>query len=729
MPVVVPLSDRFKESVKVALAMAITYAIALSMGWEKPFWAGLSVAFCSLATTGESINRGVHRIVGTLLAGVFTAMIVALFPQDRWPFLLAMSVFIAFCTYRVTAGSRYTFIWFNAGFNVPILAMLGEGLALNSFDMIILRGQETALGVVVYSLVALLVWPVRGAAGFESTVRGICDAQHQLFRRYFGLLNGTPDNGEAERLRTQLTGQLGGLGGRLEGAVYDSDAIWAARHAWRRCIGELGVLNREMEHWRLGFPELKDLDLQGLMPGLPASGAELENRLAAIEGMLAGRPPTAQTGSIDLRIDPDKLDRLSHFQRAAAQLCRDRLKRIDELTRALFGSVSDIQGYGSPTAPAPVTRPASAWGVIDLDRLAGTVRQSATLWLTLLVIIFVPAFPNPVGVVALANAFAMILSVVPHVPAGVLLVPTVLGAVFAGALYILVMPHLSGFGELGVMIFLATFLIVYVFHRPQDILVKSMGLAMLVIVLGAESHQTYTVLYPANWLIAGIFFVLALMAAWRFPISFRPERRFLALLDRFFRSAEFLLSASPWDDNRKDSWWFRRRRAFHLHQLTALPPRLRVWGAALPSAVLGDTTTKDQVQSLTTSLQALSDRMQALVEVWQTAAKPAGILARELAEDMRAWRTGLQEALGRLSTDPGSLDVDAAGARLGARIEGLEARVEGALGKADETSVPAEVVENMYRLLGAYRGLSEALVELVEGVSPIDWERLREARL
>jgi transcriptional regulator GlxA family with amidase domain len=51
------LSDRFKASLKFALAMVITYAIALSMDWEKPVWAGLSVAFCSLATTGESIRQ------------------------------------------------------------------------------------------------------------------------------------------------------------------------------------------------------------------------------------------------------------------------------------------------------------------------------------------------------------------------------------------------------------------------------------------------------------------------------------------------------------------------------------------------------------------------------------------------------------------------------------------------------------------------------------------------
>ena len=53
-------SKKAKESFKIALAMVITYGISLAMDWDKTFWAALSVIFCSLATTGESINAQ-HR--------------------------------------------------------------------------------------------------------------------------------------------------------------------------------------------------------------------------------------------------------------------------------------------------------------------------------------------------------------------------------------------------------------------------------------------------------------------------------------------------------------------------------------------------------------------------------------------------------------------------------------------------------------------------------------------
>jgi uncharacterized membrane protein YccC len=718
-------SDRFKDAFKLALAMVITYGIALSLNWEKPFWAGLSVAFCSLATAGESINRGIHRIAGTLLAGVVTLTLMALFPQERWLFLLAMSAFIALCTYRLSSGSRYFFIWFATGFTIPILAMLGEGLGLNSFNVVILRVQETALGVIVYSLVAILLWPQRGGADFENAVRAVCDAQHQLFRRYFRSMTGTPDDGGAVQIRSWLAGQLARLGGRLEGAMYDSDEIWQARQAWRRCLGELSALSTAMERWRLGFDELRDLDLQRLMPGLTAFGDGLETRLRAIDAMLAGQPPSPLHGAVDLQPDRDALHALTHFQRAAVLLCRDQLLQIDRLTHALFDTISGIRGHGRAGVPVPASAPTSPPRVIDSDRLAATVRQSAALWMTLLMAIYTPAFPNVVGVVALTNAFAMILSTVPHIQPVVLLLPTVTGTVLGGILYLFLMPHLSGFGELGVMIFAVTFLIAYVFHRPQAAVVKSMWLCMLVIVLGVENHQNYNFLYFANWFIAGVFFVLTLMVAWRFPISYRPEDRFLAMLGRFFRSAGFLLSTFRGDASRKASWLFLWRRAFHRHEVMVLPQRLRAWGGSLPPAALGNTG-PEQIQSLLNSLQALSDRIQPLLDA-ESAARP-GTRERELLVAMRDWQDRVEEAFRRLMADPGSVDHLAFRSRLEAMLARFEGYIGEALDKTGETGLSAGEGGNMYLLLGAYRGVSEALVDLARQVSPIDWARLREAR-
>jgi len=198
---------------------------------------------------------------------------------------------------------------------------------------------------------------------------------------------------------------------------------------------------------------------------------------------------------------------------------------------------------------------------------------------------------------------------------------------------------------------------------------------MLVIIIGVENEQSFSFLYFANWFVASILFVLALILAWRFPISFRAEDRFLAMLGRFFRSAEFLLSTSRRDASRKPSPLSQWRRQFHLRQVMTLPQRLRAWGGALAPAALGNAS-RDQVQSMLVSLQALSERLQTLLQAQPSA--QSEILAGELVVDMRDWCVGVQQALGQLSADPGTVDHAAFRSRLEAMLTRLEARVEDA---------------------------------------------------
>jgi uncharacterized membrane protein YccC len=53
------------------------------MDWDKPYWAGFAVAFCSLSTVGESLNKGLLRLAGTLLGSLAALTLIALFPQER----------------------------------------------------------------------------------------------------------------------------------------------------------------------------------------------------------------------------------------------------------------------------------------------------------------------------------------------------------------------------------------------------------------------------------------------------------------------------------------------------------------------------------------------------------------------------------------------------------------------------------------------------------------------
>lgn len=719
------LSDRFKDAFRLALAMVITYGVAMGMDWNKPFWAALSVIFCSLATAGESINKGIDRIKGTAVAAAAALLIITLFPQDRWLFMMAISLFIAVCSYRMTGPTPRRDIWFNAGFSLPIIAILGEmggSLAPATFEMAVLRVQQTALGVVVYSLVAVLVWPRRGDTDFIDTVLGIARTQRALFVGYLGKLTGEQGTSTLDESLAGVAKQLPLLVGKLEGAAYDSPEVQAAAGTWRRHISKLRSLHMAFERWHSGFEELEGLDLRRYMPDWERCVAEVDYCLQGVESCLAGENVPRRPLSMDLSIDGQTLRELPHFQRAAVVACRDRLHSIASLAAALFDSAAKIQsGELQSAEPMAVAGSNTIW-TIDLDRLSTTIRQTTALWLCFLIVIYVPSVPVAVGFVALTNAFSMAFGQLPHVPATVLLKPVLLGALLGGLLYMGVMPHLSGFGEFGGMLFAVTFAVAYVFNDPRAALVKGMLLTMTVIIISAQNQQTYSFLVFGNWSMVGVMFVAVMIIAWHVPISFRAEHRFRAQVRRYLRSVAFLLADLAGRRESGPRYLRRWQRSFHLHELTVLPPRVRTWSAALPPTALGNTP-PGQLEKLLNGMQLFSYRMQDFLEAFPEAMETTR--PGEVQSQGEATRASLREIFATLASDPAALDEQRCQDLLESAESRLAQRVDEALRAADMDRGEGQ---RIYRLLSAYRGLLGAFGDITRGLSRIDWARLREAR-
>jgi hypothetical protein len=247
---------------------------------------------------------------------------------------------------------------------------------------------------------------------------------------------------------------------------------------------------------------------------------------------------------------------------------------------------------------------------------------------------------------------------------------------------------------------------------------------MFIVVTGIDNQQNYNFLSVANTaLIFPLAFLLLSFTAY-IPVSPRPERAFLRLLKRFFRSCEFLTSAVHSDGQGSGLRTYFLKRAFHLHEVSTLPGKLETWIPHIDSGVLAETST-EQLKSLTMRLQVLGNRMQALLAVRDT--PQAQLLVRELREDMRAWHLGVQSYLQQLSDDPTRTAHESIRAGLSTFMERLEERIRGTLDNATER-LSDQDGENFYGLLGAYRGVSEALVDYSEEAGVIQWARWRETR-
>jgi len=717
------LTDRFKSAFQVALAMVITYGISMGMDWDKAFWAALSVIFCSFATAGESINACIDRIIGTVAAAILALLLVALFPQNRWLFLVGLSVIIAVCSYCMTGPTLRGKVWFNVGFNLPIIALLGEsstGLSPATFEMAMLRAQQTAMGAIVYSLVAILVWPRRGDQAFIDTVRRLCATQHELLRTLYSLLSGQAGGGKASELAAAVAGQLPTLGAALEGAAHDSPDIKRMQAAWADHLHNIRDLHSALERWGDGFDELRGLEVKRYIPAWDAFMQEMELGFCGIDELLSGETAVKMPQPPALPLDETALADLSHLQRASVVCCRDRLLAVGGLVVLLFESAHRIASEEPAETVQHAPRPTRQPWVIDLDRLGTSIRQSSALWLTILAIMYIEGMPIPVALIALSNAFGMALGSLPQAPAIILYRPVILGGMLGGAFYMLVLPQLSQFWQFGLCLFALTFAIAYIFHEPKAALTRGLFMTMIVLIMLADNTTNYNFLQFANWMMVGVTFVTLMAIAWRFPISFRAEDRLQAQLRRYWNSAAFQLR--DLDTRGRTGFADRWKRAFHAHQLESLPLRLSAWAATLPPAAISDSD-RQQLKLLLQNLRLLSQRMSDLASAYSESGKRDGdgqFYAR--GEAVRLRMATLAE---QISQDPAAFSRDYRPQDLQQARARLQDWVEK---KLDTTAIARPEAQRVYTFLGLNRAVLAAFDGAAGAIAHINWQRLGEAR-
>src|SRR5215472_1981980 len=550
------LLDRVKPAIKTALATVLAYGAALSLDWENAHWAAFAVAFCTLSTAGESLNKGLLRLSGTLLGSLAAVTLIALFPQDRWQFLIGMSIFSGFCAYMMRGTSRWYF-WHVAGFSAPLIALAGGADPLNDFQTAVTRTEETALGVMSYSLVWLLIWPTSTREALEDAVRRLVVTHRQRAAHYLTPTIGETHDAGPQALRRQTTQVLARLGGLLDGAELDSYEVWEARHAWRSLIRQLSRLTSLSERCRQSSADMTGVDRQRLIPELAKFASELDRRFAEIGRMLEGHPPDCGPISVPLTLEDKGMASLSHFQRAALLLYRSHLQEIDKLTSDLFATVADIQDFTrakiGPTYQAVPLLPSA----LDPERLASVARWFASLWLAWFIALYLPDIPETVGFIVLTNSLAMVLCVAPQLPIARTFFPFALGLVVGGAIYVLVMPHLTSFIGLAIVIFVAVFLICYQNHRPTQALGRAAGLGLLAMLMNVTNEQHYDFLSVTNLAVVLALVLAVLAVATHFPVSFRAEHVFLRLLGRFFRACAYLVTTLQWDGTNQPTRWQR----------------------------------------------------------------------------------------------------------------------------------------------------------------------------
>lgn len=160
------LNASTKEAIKVALSIVIALSLALWFQWEKPYWAAIAVVVMALNESyAHSIHKGHNRVWGTLVGIAYALFLIGTFPQDPFLFLSFLTVFLGLCIF-MSSDEKYGYI-FSMAFTVcSIVACMGQFDDQTIFHFAILRLQETVLGVITFSVVYRIVWPINTEQSF-----------------------------------------------------------------------------------------------------------------------------------------------------------------------------------------------------------------------------------------------------------------------------------------------------------------------------------------------------------------------------------------------------------------------------------------------------------------------------------------------------------------------------------------------------------------------------------
>ncbi|MGB1142459.1 MAG: FUSC family protein, partial [Halioglobus sp.] len=167
---------------KTALSLTLAYLIPMAMGWPQPQTAAITVMLIAAAgAVSESLQKGVMRVIGTVAGAVIDLSLVALFPQDRMTYLLAVSLVVAAIVYLYNAYQADGTVFMLTA--VVTMMVFNGGDAEGAFLYGVDRAFMTAFGVLVYTVVASMLWPVKSADNTREMAAGLTGVYGAAFDR------------------------------------------------------------------------------------------------------------------------------------------------------------------------------------------------------------------------------------------------------------------------------------------------------------------------------------------------------------------------------------------------------------------------------------------------------------------------------------------------------------------------------------------------------------------
>lgn len=551
------LYERAKLPIKVALALSIAMMIAIWLGWDRPYWAGLAVTVMSMMeTSGHSLRKGKWRLVGTFCGTASAFILLAFFAQDDAIMMALFTLLVGICGYMIF-NPRYGYIWAITTTVCSLILFMGDMNPINDFSLATIRLEETLLGFVCHFVVFSTLWPQSSQPVFENAVLDLLKQQQtNLVNRHHQLIKSDqhtvtrPVLGEGLKLVMRLQDLL-------YGAEADSYHILREKKSWQYIIEVGDQWAIAIGHLTEAIDLLKDVNLDTEKSKIDAIFTYLLHNFQQCEAMVkTGKAPNKRQIScfhyVKLGFYPETD---MHTQGALLLLERQlnsMAKLSDELVLAFYSAYSgDRWSRDEQSLPKPVKR----WS-LDTERLIASLK--IMLIVTSLVLIWY--YYNPPGgslMIALGSIFGLTFIGLPFANMKSILSYIVGWSFFVLLEYMFITPYLNQPYQIALFYFFSTFFIWFRFSAAKYLISRVMG--TMILVISTKSIMYFTPVYDPQLVISILvsFTVGLLLIIFfnDFPFSAQPERVMLRRLQMLKNVLAWQLRYTVSTTRERRRWW------------------------------------------------------------------------------------------------------------------------------------------------------------------------------
>ncbi|EKO3811935.1 FUSC family protein [Vibrio harveyi] len=723
------MNEKIKFATKVALSLTLAYLIPFAMGWPQASTAATTVML--IASTGsrrESLAKGTLRVLGTLVGAVIGLLLVGMFAQDRLLYMLSVSVVVSFIFYFRNAYQKDPTLLALTG--VMVLMMSNGGDAEGAFMYGVDRAYMTIFGVVLYTLVGTFLWPTKTEQNLRQLIEQLNQAQQALF-------NAILQNFEQKTALQQdvVTNAEATENDEAPSPTIDEllEKVFAAQNALEQRFATVSVecsdVSAYMKEWQLAVHFNKQITQElsvaahshfshqqdrSCINNFDQATQEIQQLFKISQEMWANEGAAYRAQELNIEYNQAALADASHLVKGSALTLGHLLKLMHQSLSRLAESISCIDSVTNNVSfkqELPKQKSKFLWW--DAENFKTAVKTFTTYWVAGLIWIYFNP-PGGYSFVTFSTIFMSLLSFVPVHPFMLLILFT-FGFLFAVPSYVFILPGLELGAELGLFIFIYTFIGFYLFKGPVTIFYM-IGL----FVLGLDNNMTYH--FGILMTIMTLFYMVVFMIifAHYFPFSSRPEHLFLTLKERYFRHVGDLFASYH---QQSESSFKKLKRSLHLVTLNVSSKKLMVWGSKI-NHKLFDKTPPEAIGAFSKSCNALSNHVNILIAAEQK------LLSNRLIKQLRSKHTDsiLPLMAGALASHQTTDELNSVFEQYSQDYQSFENKLEEFFSELDLSDYAYSEIAGFYILLNLKRNVFEAINQCKQTYEDIDWVNLRQKR-